>query len=92
MKDFVDAFQFIGNNLSFLLDETRQQLELSGAAIGVSLVIAIPLGLWLGRIHRGAWLAISVSNMARALPSLGVVAVGIGVFGLGFRVATFCPA
>jgi osmoprotectant transport system permease protein len=84
VKDFLDAFTFIGDHLGFLFDLTRQQLELSGAAVGVSLLIAIPLGLWLGHLHRGAWLAISVSNVGRALPSLGVVAVGIGVFGLGF--------
>ena len=84
MKDFVDAFTFIGNNASFLFDKTREQLELSGAAIGVALVIAIPIGLWLGHIHRGAWFAISFSNVGRALPSLGVVVIGIGIFGLGF--------
>jgi osmoprotectant transport system permease protein len=84
MKDFVDAFTFIGNNLSFLFDKTLEQLELSGAAIGLALVIALPLGLWLGHIHRGAWFAISVSNVGRALPSLGVVVIGIGIFGLGF--------
>ena len=84
MSTFTDAVRFIGDNLGFLLDKTLEQLELSGAAIGVSLLIAIPLGLWLGHIHRGAWLAISVSNVGRALPSLGVVAIGIGIFGLGF--------
>ena len=84
MKDFVDAFTFIGNNVSFLFDKTLEQLELSGAAIGVALVIAIPVGLWLGHIHRGAWFAISFSNIGRALPSLGVVVIGIGIFGLGF--------
>jgi osmoprotectant transport system permease protein len=84
VKTFGDAITFIGDNLSFLLEKTVQQMELSGAAIGVSLVIAIPIGLWLGHIHRGAWFAISISNIGRALPSLGVIAVGLGVFGLGF--------
>ena len=84
MKDFVDAFKFIGDNFHLLVTKTVEQLALSGAAIGLSLVIAIPLGLWLGHIHRGAWLAINVSNVGRALPSLGVVAIGIGIFGLGF--------
>jgi osmoprotectant transport system permease protein len=84
VKDFTDAFRFIGHNVSFLLEKTGEQLELSGAAIGVALAIAIPIGLWLGHIHRGAWLAISVSNVGRALPSLGMVAIGIGIFGIGF--------
>ena len=84
MSVFTDAFRFIGDNFDFLLEKTLEQLELSGAAIGISLLIAIPLGLWLGHIHRGAWFAISVANIGRALPSLGVVAIGLGVFGLGF--------
>ena len=84
MSVFTDAVSFIGDNFGFLLEKTLEQLELSGAAIGVSLAIAIPLGLWLGHIHRGAWFAISFANIGRALPSLGVVAIGIGVFGLGF--------
>lgn len=84
MKDFRDAITFIGDNAGLLFDKTWEQLELSGAAIGVSLLIAIPLGLWLGHIHRGAWLAINVSNIGRALPSLALIAIGFGIFGLGF--------
>jgi osmoprotectant transport system permease protein len=84
MKDFRDAITFIGDNTHFLLTKTLEQLQLSGAAIAISLLIAIPLGLWLGHIHRGAWLAINVSNVGRALPSLAVIAIGIGVLGLGY--------
>jgi osmoprotectant transport system permease protein len=84
MKDFADAIRFIGDHTGFLLDKTVEQLELSGASIGLALLIALPLGLWLGHIHRGAWLAINISNLGRSLPSLAVIAIGIGVFGLGF--------
>ena len=84
MKDFRDALSFIPDNTSLLVDKSVEQLLLSGAAIGVALLIAIPLGLWLGHIHRGAWLAINVSNIGRALPSLAVIAIGIGILGIGF--------
>jgi osmoprotectant transport system permease protein len=84
VKDFVDAFQFTGDNLSLLLDKTWSHVVLSGAAIGVSLIIAIPLGAWLGHLHRGSFLAINVSNVGRALPSLAVIAIGLGLLGLGF--------
>ena len=83
VNDFTDAFKFMGHNTDLLFTKTGEQLQLCGAAIGVSLLIAIPLGLWLGHIHRGAWLAINVSNMGRALPSLAVIAIGLGVFGIG---------
>ena len=84
MKDFRDAITFIGDNTHFMLTKTLEQLQLSGAAIGISLLIAIPLGVWLGHIHRGSFLAINVSNIGRALPSLAVIAIGIGVLGLGY--------
>ena len=89
MSDFKDAITFIGHNAHLLIDKSVEQLLLSAAAIGVSLVIAIPLGLWLGHIHRGAWLAINVANVGRALPSLAVIAIGIGVLGLGFTNVMF---
>jgi osmoprotectant transport system permease protein len=84
MNDFRDAITFIGNNTDLLVDKSVEQLLLSAAAIGVALVIALPLGLWLGHIHRGAWLAINVANIGRALPSLAIIAIGIGILGLGF--------
>ena len=84
MNDFLDAFQFMGDNLSLLLDKTWDHILLSAAAIGVSLVIAIPLGAWLGHLHRGSFVAINASNVGRALPSLAVIAILIGLVGLGF--------
>jgi osmoprotectant transport system permease protein len=84
VKDFVDAFSFMGDNLELLVDKTWEHLVLSGAAVGVSLVLAIPLGAWLGHLHRGSFVAINVSNVGRALPSLAVIAIGIGLLGLGF--------
>jgi osmoprotectant transport system permease protein len=84
MNDFVNAIQFIGDNTDLLWHKIVEHLELSGAAIGVAILIAIPLGVWLGHIHRGSFLAISVSNIGRALPSLAVIAIDIALVGLGF--------
>jgi osmoprotectant transport system permease protein len=84
VKDFRDALSFIPDHLSLLVDKSIEQLLLSGAAIGVALLVAMPLGLWLGHIHRGGWLAINVSNVGRALPSLAIIAIGIGILGIGF--------
>jgi osmoprotectant transport system permease protein len=50
----------------------------------VALAIAIPLGVWLGHLHRGSFLAINVSNVGRALPSLAVISIGLGLLGVGF--------
>jgi osmoprotectant transport system permease protein len=84
MHAIIDAFKFIGNNLHFMLTKTLEHLALSGAAIGVAVAIAIPLGVTLGHLHRGSFLAINVSNIGRALPSLAVISIGLGFLGIGF--------
>ena len=81
---FVDALHFIGDNPGLLLAKTGEHLELSGAALAIALLLALPLGLWLGHLHRGLFLAASVSNVGRALPSLVLIAVGLTILGIGF--------
>jgi osmoprotectant transport system permease protein len=41
------------------------------------------VGLWLGHIHRGSFIAINLGNIWRSLPSLAVLAIGVAVLGLG---------
>ncbi len=71
---FPDAIRFIGDNPGLLWHKSLEQLGLSGTAIGIALVVALPLGLVLGHFHRGSFVAISVSNLGRALPSLVLIA------------------
>ena len=71
---FPDAIRFIGDHPHLLWDKTVAHLALSGAALGIAIVIALPIGVVLGHYHRGSFLAISVSNVGRALPSLVLIA------------------
>jgi osmoprotectant transport system permease protein len=80
---FVDAFRFMVDNPGLMWDKTLEHVEISGVAMGVALLIALPLGVALGHVHRGSFLAINVANIGRALPSLAVIAIGLGVFGIG---------
>jgi len=84
METFIDALQFIGDNPSLFLDKTGAHLLLSGASVAVALAIALPLGVWLGHIHRGSFIAINASNIGRALPSLAIISIGLGILGIGF--------
>jgi osmoprotectant transport system permease protein len=84
VKDFRDAFSFMADHVGLLWDKTVEHLALSGAAIGVSLAIAVPLGMWLGHMRRGSFIAINVANIGRALPSLALISIGLAILGLGF--------
>jgi osmoprotectant transport system permease protein len=71
---FPDAIRFIGDHPGLLWDKSVEQLHLSGVALGIALAIALPLGVVLGHLRRGSFVAISVSNLGRALPSLVLIA------------------
>jgi osmoprotectant transport system permease protein len=81
---FVDAFRFMGNNGSLLLSTTAELSKLAFACLGIAFVIAFPPGLWLGHKHRGLFLALSVSTLGRALPSIALIGVFIAILGVGF--------
>lgn len=81
---FLDAGRFLVDERSLVLQKTWEHVVLSGAAIAAALVIATPLGVWLGHVHRGSFVAINAANLGRALPSLAVIAIGLGFLGFGF--------
>ena len=81
---FVDALRFIPNHASLLLNKAGETAELAFAALGIALVIALPLGLWLGHRHRGLFFALAVSSLGRALPSIALIGLFIGILSVGF--------
>ena len=85
---FADAIQFVADERRLILEKTWEHLQLSGAAMGIALLAALPLGAWLGHLHRGSFIAINLANVGRALPSLAVIAIGIAFLGIGFTNVT----
>ncbi len=81
---FADALEFVVDERRLILEKTWEHLELSAAAMAIALVLALPLGAWLGHLHRGSFLAVNVANLGRALPSLVLIALGVVLFGIGF--------
>lgn len=81
---FLDAFRFIADNGSLLLDLAGATAELAFAALGIAIVLAVPLGLWLGHKHRGLFLAVSISSLGRALPSIALIGIAITLFNFSF--------
>lgn len=98
LGQFGDAFQFIfqgettkeGTEVggSQFLELTRDHLELTIVAMALACAFSIPLGLWLGHIRKGSFLAISVSNVGRAVPSLALIAFFVAYLGTGFTNVT----
>jgi osmoprotectant transport system permease protein len=93
MHNFIDAFKFIGRNgelpgqphFSTLTYYSLGTLKIAVIAMAISLAIALPIGVWLGHIHRGSFVAINLGNIGRALPSLAVLAIGVAFLGIGLK-------
>ncbi|HEY4237405.1 MAG TPA: ABC transporter permease subunit [Gaiellaceae bacterium] len=81
---FVDALRFIPDNAHLLLHKAAQLVVLAFTALGIAMLIALPLGLWLGHRHRGLFLALGASSIGRALPSIALIGLFIAWLGFGF--------
>jgi osmoprotectant transport system permease protein len=84
LHTFADALRFIGDHPGFLASKAAEQLELSAAALGLALLVALPLGIVLGHLHRGSGLATGASIVGRGLPSLVLIAAFLTILGIGF--------
>ncbi|MEJ7875940.1 MAG: ABC transporter permease [Solirubrobacterales bacterium] len=72
-----------------LLELTANHVLVSAVAIAAAIAIFLPLGLFLGHHNKGEFLAVSVSNVGRAVPSLALLAFFLAYLGIGFaNVAT----
>ncbi|GAB3207997.1 ABC transporter permease [Marinactinospora thermotolerans] len=60
-----------------------EHLGYSGLALLLSALIAVPIGLLTGHTGRGGFLAASLANVARALPTIGVLMLVVLAAGIG---------
>ena len=98
LGDFADAIEFIfesresreGTTIggSQFLDLTWEHVKLSLAAMAIAIAIAVPIGLWLGHVGKGGFIAINASNVGRAVPSLALIAFFVAYVGVGFANVT----
>jgi osmoprotectant transport system permease protein len=94
MTLFVDTARWLVDRAHYQGSDAIQvriaeHLALSGLAVLLACVIALPIGLYLGHTGRLAFVAVNVANIGRALPSLALLALALPVafalgLGLGF--------
>ena len=58
-----------------------EHLAVSGLAVLVGLLVALPVGLYLGHTGRFAFVAVNIANIGRAIPSLAAIALAIPIAG-----------
>jgi len=73
---------------------TLEQLQMSLVAMGLALVVAMPIALVLGHLRKGVFLATNLGNIGRAIPTLGllVILASIPSIGVGNTAAAIALA
>src|SRR5918911_114925 len=72
---------------SGIIHRTLAHIQISVVATLVAAALALPAAVVLGHVRRGGIVAVSVVNIGRAIPSLGIIAffTTISFFGIGYR-------
>jgi len=95
LDSFSGAFDFIFNSRDSVdeaiqvggLDQVAEFLWthvwISALALAVALVIALPVGVYLGHRGSGELLAVALGNAGRAVPELALIALMIAFVGVG---------
>lgn len=68
-------------------NRTFEHVWLSALTVVIGAAIALPIGMAIGHTGRGAFLAVSVANVGRALPSYSLLLIFFTFFGIGFASA-----
>jgi osmoprotectant transport system permease protein len=60
-----------------------EHLVMSGTAVALALVLALPAGVVLGHLRRGGAAVVNLANVGRAIPSFALLVLAFFVFGIG---------
>jgi len=90
MNAFGDAIAYLNDPLNWtrqrgILDLTGQHVRIAGLALLIGLVVAVPVGMWLGHTGRGGSAAVGLVNISRAVPTLAILAI-FAVTPIGFTI------
>ena len=88
MNLFEAAYAFLTDPLNWsgasgIPDRMLEHLGYSALTMAIALIVAVPLGLWVGHTGRGSGVVVGLTGALRALPTLGLLTLFTLLMGLG---------
>lgn len=83
----IRAYEYALAHQAELLDALLQHLALVAVALGIAILISVPLGIWTSRSKLVSQTVINLFNALRVIPSLAILFLAIPYFGLSFTSA-----
>src|SRR5215213_4352536 len=87
MQILLDAYRYFLERQNVFWGAAREHLILSVSALLISMLIGIPLGIWIARRARIAQVVLNIFGALRLMPSLAVLFLALPYVGTGFRPA-----
>lgn len=56
-------------------NRTAEHVLISGLSLAIALLIALPVGIWVGHTGRLTSVAVNAANLGRAMPSIAIIAI-----------------
>jgi osmoprotectant transport system permease protein len=81
------AYRYAASHPQRFAESLQAHLVLVGIALGVAVVVCVPLGVWTSRSRIASVAVINAVLGLRVIPSLAVLFLAIPYFGLGFKPA-----
>jgi osmoprotectant transport system permease protein len=74
---------YVGRNYMRILSLTGEHIMISLIAVGITVMVCVPLGIYLTRNEKAAPYIIGLANVFQTIPSLALLGFLIFVFGIG---------
>lgn len=84
---FVDAYRYFVENQSRFWSAAGWHLIFSLSALAISVIVCVPLGIWIARRVNIAQYVINVFGTLRLIPSLAILFLALPYLGTGVRPA-----
>ena len=79
----MNFFQYFASNWDEIFELLVEHIELTAIAVGFSLLIGIPLGIFISYVKNTDKAVIGVANVVQAIPSIALLGFMIPLFGVG---------
>ena len=84
-----DLFKYMAENSSEIFRLLIEHIELTAVAVGIAILIGVPLGIFISYVKGMSKPIIGVANVVQAVPSMAMLGLAIPLLGIGVLPAVF---
>ncbi len=79
----MNVFQYITRNSEQVLRLTLEHIELTAIAVGLAVLIGVPLGILISYFRKASKSVVGGANIVQAIPSMALLGLAIPLLGIG---------